>query len=255
MPLEIVTIPCLSDNYAFLAHSAETGETALVDAPEAAPILAELSARGWRLSHVLLTHHHYDHVDGLAAILAQHPAQVVGAAADAHRLPPLDIQVAEGDTFEVGGEPVQVFDVSGHTLGHVAYYMPQSRAVFTADSLMALGCGRLFEGSAPQMWASLGKLAALPDDTTVCSGHEYTQSNGKFAETIEPENPALQQRIADIARARAAGEPTVPSSLALEKATNPFLRAAEPGIQANLGMTGADPAAVFAEIRARKDRF
>ncbi|WP_205627911.1 hydroxyacylglutathione hydrolase [Ruegeria marisrubri] len=255
MPLEIVTIPCLSDNYAFLAHSAESGETALVDAPEAAPILAELSRRGWRLSHVLLTHHHYDHVDGLAEILAEHPARVVGAAADAHRLPPLDVRVSDGDTFKVGGELVRVLEVPGHTIGHVAYYMPQSRVVFTADSLMALGCGRLFEGTAPQMWASLSKLAALPDDTLVCSGHEYTQANGRFAETIEPENPALQRRIADIARARAAGEPTVPSLLALEKATNPFLRAAEPGIQANLGMTGADPADVFAEIRARKDRF
>ncbi|MEX0365762.1 MAG: hydroxyacylglutathione hydrolase [Ruegeria sp.] len=255
MPLEIVTIPCLSDNYAFLAHDGESGETALVDAPEAAPILAELTARGWRLSHVLLTHHHYDHVDGLAGILAQHSAQVVGASADAHRLPPLDVQVAEGDALTIGGEPVRVLDVSGHTVGHIAFHMPQSHAVFTADSLMALGCGRLFEGSAPQMWASLSKLAALPEETIVYSGHEYTQSNGQFAQTIEPENPALQQRIADIARARAAGEPTVPSSLALEKATNPFLRAEDSGIQANLGMTGADPAAVFAEIRARKDRF
>ncbi|MEX0318690.1 MAG: hydroxyacylglutathione hydrolase [Ruegeria sp.] len=255
MPLEIVTIPCLSDNYAFLAHDGESGETALVDAPEAAPILTELAARGWRLSHVLLTHHHYDHVDGLAGILAQHPAQVVGAAADAHRLPPLDVLVAEGDTLTIVGEPVHVLDVSGHTVGHIAFHMPQSHAVFTADSLMALGCGRLFEGSAPQMWASLSKLAALPEETIVYSGHEYTQSNGQFAQTIEPENPALQQRIADIARARAAGEPTVPSSLALEKATNPFLRAEDSGIQANLGMTGADPAAVFAEIRARKDRF
>ncbi|WP_171176102.1 hydroxyacylglutathione hydrolase [Ruegeria sp. HKCCD8929] len=255
MPLEIVTIPCLSDNYAFLAHDGESGETALVDAPEAEPILAELTARGWRLSHVLLTHHHYDHVDGLAGILAQHPAQVVGASADAHRLPPLDAQVAEGDTLTIGGEPVHVLDVSGHTVGHIAFHMPQSHAVFTADSLMALGCGRLFEGSAPQMWASLSKLAALPEETIVYSGHEYTQSNGQFAQTIEPENPALQQRIADIARARAAGEPTVPSPLALEKATNSFLRAEDSGIQANLGMTGADPAAVFAEIRARKDRF
>ncbi len=255
MPLEIVTIPCLSDNYAFLAHDAKTGETALVDAPEPGPILAELDARGWRLSHVLLTHHHWDHVDGLAGILEKHPAKVVGATADAHRLPPLDLQVAEGDTFTVGGETVEVIDVSGHTIGHIAFYIPESSVVFTADSLMALGCGRLFEGTGPQMWASLSKLAALPDATLVCSGHEYTQSNGKFAETIEPENPELQKRIAQIARARAAGEPTVPSLLSLEKATNPFLRATEPGIQANLGMSGADPAAVFTELRARKDRF
>ncbi|GAB5437418.1 hydroxyacylglutathione hydrolase [Falsiruegeria mediterranea] len=255
MPLEIVTIPCLSDNYAFLAHDDASGETALVDAPEARPILAELEARGWSLSHVLLTHHHWDHVDGLGDILAKHPAKVIGAAADAHRLPALDAQVKDGDTFEVGGEAVRVMDVSGHTVGHIAFHMPASSVLFTADSLMALGCGRLFEGTPDQMWASLCKMAALPPETTVCSGHEYTQSNGAFAVTIEPENADLQTRVADIAQARAAGKPTVPSSLALELATNPFLRAAEPGIAANLGMSGADPAAVFTEIRSRKDKF
>ncbi|WP_209504807.1 MULTISPECIES: hydroxyacylglutathione hydrolase [unclassified Ruegeria] len=255
MPLEIVTIPCLSDNYAFLAHDSGNGQTALIDAPEAAPILAALEDRGWTLSHVLLTHHHWDHVEGLAEILTQHPARVIGAAADAHRLPPLDQQVAEGDSFEVGGEPVEVLDVSGHTVGHVAFYLPQSAVVFTADSLMALGCGRLFEGSPAQMWASLSKLAALPDDTLVCSGHEYTQSNAKFAITVDPENTALKQRIADIDRARAAGEATVPSILALEKATNPFLRVTDPAIQAHLGLANADPVEVFAEIRGRKDRF
>ncbi|EEX09921.1 hydroxyacylglutathione hydrolase [Ruegeria lacuscaerulensis ITI-1157] len=255
MPLEIVTIPCLSDNYAFLAHDPASGETALIDAPETDPILSELDARGWRLTHVLLTHHHWDHVDGLAGIVARHPAKVIGAAADAHRLPHLDMQVAEGDRFEIGGEPVEVFDVSGHTVGHVAYYMPQSHAVFTADSLMALGCGRLFEGNAAQMWASLCKLAALPDDTLVCSGHEYTQSNARFALTVDPDNPDLRGRAAEIDAARAAGRPTVPSSLGLEKATNPFLRADNPAIQAHLGMAGADPAQVFSEIRGRKDRF
>ncbi|WP_170516611.1 hydroxyacylglutathione hydrolase [Ruegeria atlantica] len=255
MPLEIVTIPCLSDNYAFLAHDATSGQTALIDAPEAGPILVELDARGWTLSHVLLTHHHWDHVDGLAGILERHHAKVIGASADAHRLPPLDLQVAEGDSFQIGDEPVQVLDVSGHTVGHIAFYMPQSAAVFTADSLMALGCGRLFEGTAPQMWQSLSKLAALPDETIVYSGHEYTQSNAKFAITVDPGNAALQQRISDIDTARAAGKPTVPSSLALEKATNPFLRATDPAIQGHLGMENVEPAAVFAEIRARKDRF
>ncbi|MEM6658826.1 MAG: MBL fold metallo-hydrolase, partial [Pseudomonadota bacterium] len=147
MPLEIVTVPCLSDNYAFLAHDAVSGQTALVDAPEAAPILNELNARGWDLSHILITHHHWDHVDGLADVLDHHPATVIGAAADAHRLPPLDVQVSDGDSFDIAGEPVQVLDVSGHTVGHVAFYMPDSAAVFTADSLMALGCGRLFEGT------------------------------------------------------------------------------------------------------------
>ncbi|WP_420584727.1 hydroxyacylglutathione hydrolase [Ruegeria sp.] len=255
MPLEIVTIPCLSDNYAFLAHDAASGQTALVDAPEPGPILEALDARAWTLSHVLLTHHHWDHVDGLAGILEKHPAKVIGAAADAYRLPPLDQQVSEGDVFEIGSEPVQVMDVSGHTVGHIAFYMPQSHAVFTADSLMALGCGRLFEGTPAQMWESLSKLAALPDETIVYSGHEYTQSNAKFAITVDPDNPALKQRIADIESARAAGTPTVPSSLALEKATNPFLRAENPEIQAHLSMENAPAADVFAEIRARKDRF
>ncbi|EEE39218.1 hydroxyacylglutathione hydrolase [Rhodobacteraceae bacterium KLH11] len=255
MPLEIVTIPCLSDNYAFLAHDPVSGETALIDAPEAAPILAALESRGWQLSHALLTHHHPDHVDGLFDILAKHPARVIGAKADEHRLPELDQAVAEGDTFYIGGDLVEVLDVSGHTIGHIAFHMPETGAAFTGDSLMALGCGRLFEGKPAQMWASLGKLAALPDETIVCSGHEYTQSNAKFALTIDPDNAALQDRVADINRARAAGEPTVPSVLALEKATNPFLRAADPAIQAHLGMENADPTSVFAEIRARKDRF
>ena len=255
MPLEILTIPCLSDNYAFLAHDAASGETALIDAPEAAPILAALAETGWRLTQVLLTHHHWDHVEGLAEILAAHPAKVTGAAADAHRLPKLDAQVSEGDSVQIGGETGQVIDVSGHTVGHIAYYFPDSHAVFTADSLMALGCGRVFEGTMEQMWGSLSKLAALPPETVVYSGHEYTQANGRFAETIEPDNPALQQRIRDIAAARAEGRPTVPSTLELELATNPFLRAGDPAVQKHLGMDGADPAAVFAEIRSRKDNF
>ncbi len=255
MPLEIITIPCLSDNYAYLLHDAASGTTALVDVPEAAPILAALADRGWSLGHVLLTHHHYDHVDGLPDLLAVHPAQVIGAAADAHRLPPLDLAVSEGDSFVIGHETAQVIDVSGHTLGHVAFHFPDSKVVFTADSLMALGCGRLFEGTADQMWTSLGKLAALPGDTLVCSGHEYTAANAKFALTIEPENADLQARARDIADKRAQGLPTVPSTLALEQATNPFLRAHVDQVKRNLGMDQADPARVFAEIRSRKDNF
>lgn len=256
MPMEIVTIPCLSDNYAFLAHDAASGTTALIDAPEAEPILAVLAEKGWTLSHVLLTHHHWDHVDALPEILAVHPAKVIGAAADAHRLPPLDLQVNDGESFELGSETVTVMDVSGHTVGHIAFHMPESHAVFTADSLMALGCGRLFEGTPDQMWASLSRLAVLPDDTIVFSGHEYTLSNGRFAQTIEPDSPALAQRMDEIAKANAEGQPTVPSSLALEKATNPFLRAHLPGVKENVGFSAdADPALVFAEIRKRKDNF
>ncbi len=255
MPLELVTIPCLADNYAFLIHDAETGQTAVIDVPEAAPISAELTARGWKLSHVLLTHHHWDHVDGLTELLSAHPAQVIGAEADAHRLPPLDVSVADGDTFRIGGETCKVLDVSGHTLGHVAFHFPVSKLVFTADSLMALGCGRLFEGSPEQMFASLSKLAALPADTTVCSGHEYTASNGKFALTVDPENPALAARVQDIAKARAEGRPTVPSLLSVELATNPFLRGHTESVQKAVDMIGADPAKVFAEVRRRKDNF
>lgn len=256
MPLEIVTIPCLSDNYAFLAHDPASNETALIDIPEAAPILAALSQRGWTLDHILITHHHYDHVDGLAEVLAAHTgAKTYGNAADADRLPALDVALNEGDSVRIGAETGEVIEVSGHTIGHIAFYFPTSKLVFTADSLMALGCGRVFEGTFPQMWHSLNKLNALPDDTVVCSGHEYTAANGRFAATIEPENPDLQARLAEITTARAAGTPTVPSLLGLEKRTNPFLRAAEPALQQALNMSGADPADVFAEIRTRKDNF
>ena len=255
MPLEIVTIPCLKDNYAFLVHDRASGETAVVDVPEAAPIAAALAQRGWRLSHVLLTHHHWDHVDGLAALLADHPAKVIGAAADADRLPKLHVGVSAGDTITIGSEQGTVIDVSGHTVNHLAFHFADSAVVFTADSLMAMGCGRLFEGTPAQMFASLAKLAALPPETLVCSGHEYTSSNAKFALTIEPENAALISRIEKIETARAQGRPTVPSLLSTERATNPFLRCDSPEIQANLGMTGADQVQVFAEIRRRKDSF
>ncbi|WP_323780784.1 hydroxyacylglutathione hydrolase [Thalassovita sp.] len=255
MPLELVTVPCLKDNYAYLVHDADTGETALIDVPEAEPIANALNGKGWTLSHVLLTHHHWDHIDGLAALLKDHPAKVIGAAADAHRLPPLDLAVAEGDTLRIGGEPVQVIDVSGHTIGHIAFHFPDSKLAFTADSLMALGCGRLFEGTPEQMFDSLSKLASLPADTVICSGHEYTESNGKFALTIDPDNPALMSRMRQVQTAREQGEATVPSMLSEELATNPFLRCNDPGIKASVGMIDAQPSTVFAEIRKRKDNF
>jgi hydroxyacylglutathione hydrolase len=255
MPLETVTIPCLADNYAFLIHNPDTGATALVDAPESGPILTTLNDLGWSLDTVLLTHHHWDHIDGLTAILEVHGARVIGAAADAHRLPPLDLAVADGDVVEVCGEAMSVLDVSGHTVGHVAFHFPQTGVVFTADSLMALGCGRLFEGTPDQMWHSLSRLAALPGDTLVCSGHEYTESNLRFALTVDPDNPALKARGEAIAKTRAANRPTVPSLLSEELATNPFLRASDPAIRALLGMENATDAEVFAEIRRRKDAF
>jgi hydroxyacylglutathione hydrolase len=253
MPLELVTIPCLSDNYAYLLHDAATGGTVLVDAPEAAPIARALAARGWRLTDILVTHHHGDHVDGIAALRGG--ARVIGAAADAHRLPPLDLAVAPGDALSVCGEDVAVIDAPGHTVGHVAYHFPRTGAVFTGDSLMALGCGRLFEGTAAQMWDTLSRLAALPPDTLVCSGHEYAMSNGRFAATVDPANPALASRRDEIAALRDRGQPTVPVALSVELATNPFLRAADPGIRSTLGMVAAPDVEVFAELRARKDRF
>ncbi len=255
MPLELITIPCLSDNYAYLLHDAATGDTALVDAPEAGPILAALSARGWRLGQILITHHHADHIDGVADIVAATGARVLGAAADAHRLPPLDRALAEGDSVTVGGETGRVIDVSGHTVGHIAFHFPQSAMVFTADSLMAAGCGRLFEGTAAQMWDSLSKLSALPPETLVCSGHEYTASNIRFALSLEPANPDLILRSERVASARGDGRPTVPSTLSEELATNPFLRATLPQVKASIGRPSASDAEAFAEIRARKDRF
>lgn len=255
MPLEILTIPCLEDNYAYLAHDPATGATVAVDVPEAGPLISALRDRGWSLTDVILTHHHWDHVDGLGDLLAAHPARVIGAAADAHRLPPLDLAVAEGDTIAIGNETGHVLDVSGHTVGHMAVHFPGSGAVFTADSLMALGCGRVFEGTMPQMWESLSKLAALPPDTTVCSGHEYTAANARFALSVDPDNAALQARAAQIDAARAQNRPTVPSQLSEELATNPFLRASDPALKSALGMANAPDRDVFAEIRTRKDNF
>lgn len=255
MAAELITIPCLKDNYAFLLRDGATGEVALVDAPEAAPILAELARRRWPLSQIFITHHHSDHIDGVAEIVAATGAKVTGARADAHRLPPLDRQVAEGDSVAVGGLTGTVIDVSGHTVGHIAFHFPAANAVFTADSLMAMGCGRLSEGNAPMMWASLSKLAALPSTTLVCSGHEYTASNARFALTIEPDSADLRARVAEIEASRATGRSTVPSSLATELATNPFLRAGLEPVKAAVGMAGLSAADVFGEIRARKDRF
>jgi len=255
MPLELVTIPCLSDNYAFLLHSTETGETAVIDVPDAAPILKELTRRGWQLTEIWITHHHSDHVDGVADLKDATGAKVIGARADAHRLPPLNHALEDGETYVFSGHDVNIMDVSGHTVGHIAFHVPHANVVFTADSLMAMGCGRLFEGTPEQMWASLSKLAKLPPETMVCSGHEYTASNVKFAATIETGNTRLVQRATDVATCRAAGKPTVPSTLEEELATNPFLRAHLPNVKADVGMPDASDAAVFGEIRRRKDEF
>jgi len=255
MPLQIATVACLSDNYAFLLHDPDSGETALVDAPEAGPIKAQLKLRGWNLTQILITHHHDDHIDAVEQLRREFNAKVIGAKADAHRLPALDVELSEGDTVSIGDNHGSVIDVSGHTIGHIAFHFPRNAALFTADSLMAMGCGRLFEGSPEQMWGSLSKLIGLPEMTMVYSGHEYTESNAAFAYSIEPTSPALRNRILQIIEARSQNMPTVPSLLADELDTNPFLRPDSSEIRANLGMETASNAAVFAEVRQRKDNF
>lgn len=255
MPLEIITVPCLSDNYAFILRETETDQVAVVDVPEAKPILDVLAAKGWSLDHILLTHHHDDHIMGVEELRTATGASVSGGAPDAYRLPPLDSKLSDGDTFQLGAETCRVIDVSGHTLGHIAFIFDKALAAFTADSLMAWGCGRVFEGTMDQQWATLHKFHALPRAMTIYSGHEYTTSNGKFALTIEPDNESYLSRMKATEDARAKGEPTVPSNLGLELATNPFLRANHPKVKAALGMADATDAQVFAEIRKRKDNF
>ncbi|MEM9781936.1 MAG: hydroxyacylglutathione hydrolase [Pseudomonadota bacterium] len=253
MPVEIVTVPCLRDNYAYLLRDEASGKVALVDAPEAAPIADALAARGWTLSQIWITHHHADHIDGVAALRAG--AEVIGNTADRARLPALDREVSDGETVSLGQTTARVIDVSGHTIGHIAFVLDDDHAAFTADSLMALGCGRVVEGTMEMMWASLSKLAALPDETALYSGHNYGVANAKFALSIEPGNAALKSRLAAIETANAEGRPIVPATLAEEKATNPFLRAAEPSVKAAVTMPDAPDGEVFAEVRRRKDRF
>jgi hydroxyacylglutathione hydrolase len=247
---------CLTDNYGALVHDSATGMTASVDAPEAAPIFSALAERGWTLSDVLITHHHADHVQGVAELKAKSPnLRVWGPAKDAARIPFLDRPVAEGDYARVGLIAAKVIETPGHTLGHIAYYFEEDEIAFCGDTLFSLGCGRAFETPYAVLWSSLVKLASLPGETEVYCGHEYTEANGRFAITIEPDNPILQARIEEVAKLRAARRPTVPTTIAAELVANPFLRVEEPAVQAAIGMTGADPAAVFAEIRSRKDRF
>jgi hydroxyacylglutathione hydrolase len=251
--LTLVTVPCLQDNYAFLLHDEASGETALVDAPEVAPIRAELDRRGWRLSTILLTHHHDDHIQAVPGL--REGARVIGHGADRHRLPALDTAVMPGDPLEVCGETVEIIDTPGHTVGHVSFHFPRSALLFSADTLMAMGCGRLFEGTAAQMWGSLVRLRGLPADTTVCSGHEYTSGNVRFAQSVDGANPAVQARAEAVARARERGEPTVPSQLSEEIATNPFLRADHPDLKSAMGMPDALDHEVFGAIRSAKDSF
>lgn len=254
-PLDIELFGCRSDNFGVLLHDPATGATASIDAPEETPIEEALARRGWRLTHIFTTHHHGDHVAANAALKSRFGATVIGPAREADRIPGIDRTVDDGDRFDFAGHPVEVIGTPGHTAGHVCYHLPADGLLFAADTLFALGCGRLFEGTAAQMWQSLSKLAALPEETVVYFGHEYTLSNARFALTVDPDNATLRERAAEIERMRAAGRFTAPTTIGLEKATNPFLRAADPGLRKALGMPNATDTEVFAEIRARKDRF
>jgi hydroxyacylglutathione hydrolase len=253
--LDIEMLPALSDNYVYLLHEPAAGVTAVIDPAEAAPIEARLAALGRTLDLILITHHHNDHIGGVGALKAAFGCQVVGPEKDRARIPGLDRGVAEGDRVEVGGAVAKVLETPGHTSGHVSYWFAGQRALFCADTLFALGCGRLFEGTPAQMWASLSKFAPLPDDALIYCGHEYTQSNARFARSVDPDNAALQARAAEIDRLRAAGQPTIPARLGEERATNPFLRPADPAIRRQLGLAEASDVEVFAELRRRKDSF
>lgn len=240
MALTVAPVPCLSDNYAWMLRAPD-GTLAICDPGEAGPIAAAVEAAGGRLGLILLTHHHGDHIAGTAELVARYGAKVVGAAADAHRLPPLDMAVKPGEAVAFGGSSARVIDTPGHTRGHVAFHFADSGFVLCGDTLFSLGCGRLLEGTADEMFASLRALAALPDDTLVCCGHEYTESNARFALTVEPGNPALAARAAEVTAQRAAGRATVPTTIGQERAANPFIRATD--------------VATLARIRTAKDNF
>jgi hydroxyacylglutathione hydrolase len=253
--LEIHQFPCLQDNYGYLIHDAESGYTAAIDTPEAPAIERALAERGWQLTHIFNTHWHPDHAGGNAALKESTGCTVVGPRGEAARIAGLDRAVGDGDEVRLGGHIARVFDVPGHTAGHIAYWFAGSRAAFVGDTIFALGCGRLFEGTAVQMWSSLEKLMALPPETRIYCAHEYTQNNARFALTVEPENADLVARARRVDELRAQGLPTVPSTLGEELRTNPFLRAASPALQRNLGLVGAPLAEVFGETRRRKDVF
>ena len=255
MSFKLITIPCLSDNYAFLLCNLENRSAFLVDAPEADPINEVLKKNNLNLEQIFLTHHHADHVDGLVEILEKNEALTIGAQADIHRLPKLDKYVEAGDEISFQGQVGKIIDVPGHTVGHIALYISAQNILFSGDSLMALGCGRLFEGSAEQMWHSLYRLQSLPDKTQICSGHEYTENNASFALSIDPKNHDLVTRCEQIKIARSKGLITVPSELGLEKKTNPFLRPFDKNIRKNLNMHRSTDVEVFSKIRTLKDNF
>jgi hydroxyacylglutathione hydrolase len=253
--LQIDPVPCLKDNYAYLVYDRAEGVCGVVDASEAEPVKRALEAQGLRLTHILSTHHHNDHVGGNLALKDSFGVKVVGAAKDAARIPGIDIGLTEGDSFKLGSHAARVLEIPAHTSQHIAFWFEADAALFTGDTLFAMGCGRLFEGTAQMMWASLSKLMGLPNDVRVYCGHEYTEANGGFALTLEPKNPDLVARMNEVRAVRAKGLPTVPSTMGLEKKTNPFLRPASAEIRRTLDLETAKDVDVFAETRRRKDTF
>ncbi|MFN3457226.1 MAG: hydroxyacylglutathione hydrolase [Novosphingobium sp.] len=253
MTLQIHQFPCLSDNYGFLVHDPESGETACIDTPDADAYLREAEAKGWRITQIWNTHWHPDHAGGNEAIKAATGCTVTAPLDDAGKIAAVDRTVAQGDSVQLGNFVAQVIDVGGHTMGHCAYHLPQAAVAFVGDALFPLGCGRMFEGTPPQFWASLSRLKALPVETTLYSAHEYTQSNARFAIFADPENPALQAYAQGVDERRERGEWTVPTTLAAELAANPFLRADDADMVARWG--GATPAETFAALRKAKDTF
>jgi hydroxyacylglutathione hydrolase len=254
MTAEIRLVPCLSDNYAVILRDPASGAVILVDAPEAAPIERALEAEEWKLTHILVTHHHGDHVQGIPALKQKYRATVIGPE-EAVRGGMLDQTVGEGVRVKVGGLEARVLETPGHTAGHIIYIFDREKLLFAGDTLFAIGCGRAIERPAAVLWNSLLKFRELPGDTKVYCGHEYTLANARFAVTVDPKNAALKARLAEVEKTRAAGKPTLPSTMAEERATNPFLRADDPAIAEAVGMRGADAAAVFTEIRERKNSF
>lgn len=254
MTAEIRLFPCLSDNFGYLIHDPVTKATASIDAPEAGPIIKALQREGWTLTDILVTHHHMDHVGGIAELKTKYNCRVVAPHDKAAAIPHVDERVKEGATVKVGNLSARVLETPGHTLDHISYVFDEDRALFCADTLFSIGCGRVFEGTYPMMWDSLLKLRALPNDMRVYCGHEYTASNVKFALGIEPNNPALKARAEEVAKLRAANQPTIPTLIRDEKEANTFLRADVPAVAAAVGLAGKSPAEVFGELRERKNK-
>ncbi len=251
----IEIIPCLSDNYAYIIRDEQTNKNILVDAPEYAPIEKYLDEKAMSLDFILVTHHHSDHIDGINHLKLKYAPKVIGAKRDKHRLPTLDIEVEEGTELSIGSKTFNIFDVDGHTVGHIAYALLEDKALFTGDSLMVMGCGRLFEGTPENMWESLKKLKQLPEDIMIYSGHEYTKSNIEFALTVDPQNEKLKARRIKELEKLGKGYPTVPSTLREELETNPFLRESAPSIVDHMHTINLDPVSRFAKIRTLKDNF